>query len=329
MKKVVFSVFMLALSISAMKGQEAEHYFFKDSHILKPFLSEIRSTANKLELARLNKLDENYYVSDYANRPFMEVHLGTELPLYYLLNSQKDFQFSLSGYIANILLIDMFEMNTAPVINTDYFFGLKAAAVKYMDNPYIRNIGLKLVPIFHESTHIGDEFSIHGYNDLPGFRRVNVSYEAWEIAAVINDPDTIKSNLFSAKVGFHGLWNTSKGYYTTDSLETKGVLAPPSEKNYEYYLQLNLQRTRGFLCSNRWMNLVSLEANNRLKFSYDEAVKETRSWNINLYLGWKYIARKSGHNVGLFFRYYAGIMPYGQFRNTGGYRYAGLSIVYH
>jgi hypothetical protein len=329
MKKVVFCTCLLALSISALKAQEAEYYFFKDSHILKPFLSEIRSTTNKLELAKLNKLDENYYVSDYASRPFMEVHLGTELPLYYLLNSQKDFKFSISGYIANILLIDMFEMNTAPVINTDYFFGLKAAAVKYMDNPYIRNIGLKVVPVFHESTHIGDEFSIHGYNDLPGFRRVNVSYEAWEIAAVINDPDTIKSNLISAKVGFHGLWNTSKGYYTTDSLETKGVLAPPSEKNYEYYLQLNLQRTRGFLCSDRWMNIVSIEANNRLKFSYDEAVKETRSWNINLYLGWKYMSQKSGHNVGFFFRYYAGIMPYGQFRNTGGYRYAGLSIVYH
>ena len=329
MKQVSLIICLLTLSMSALKGQDPEHYFFRESHILKPFLSEIRSTANKLEFAKLNKLDENYYLSDYASRPFMEVHLGTELPIYYLLNRQKDFKFSVSGYIANILLIDMYELNTAPVINTDYFFGLKAAAVKYIDHPYIRNIGLKLVPIFHESTHIGDEFSIHGYQDLPGFRRVNVSYEAWEIAAVLNDPDTIKSNLFSAKIGFHGLWNQDKGYYTTDSLETKGMLAPPSEKNYEFYLQLNLQRTRGFLCSDRWMNVLSVEANNRLKFSYDEAIDETRSWNFNLYAGWKYLAEKTGHQVGFFFRYYAGIIPYGQFRNNGGYRYAGLSIVYH
>ncbi len=107
------------------------------------------------------------------------------------------------------------------------------------------------------------------------------------------------------------------------------MLAPPSEKNYEYYLQLNLQRTRGFLCSDRWMNVLSVEANNRLKFSYDEATDETRSWNFNLYAGWKYIAEKTGHQVGFFFRYYAGIIPYGQFRNNGGYRYTGLSIVYH
>lgn len=329
MKKTVFVTFLLALSSAVLQGQDAEHYFFRESHILKPFLSEIRSTAIKAELAWLNKLDENYYVSDYADRPFIEVHLGTELPVYYLRNRHKGFKFSTSGYIGNILLIDMFEENTAPVINTDYFFGLKAAAVKYLDHPHIRNIGLKLVPVFHESTHLGDEFSIHGYQDLPAFRRVNVSYEAWEIAAVINDPDTIRSNLISAKVGFHGLWRPARGYYTSDSLETKGQLPPASAKNFEYYLQLNWQRTRGFLCSEKWMNVLSVEANNRLRFSYDASVPEERNWNLNLYFGWKYMTARSGHHLGFFFRYYAGIIPNGQFRNTGGFRYAALSIVYH
>lgn len=328
MQKVTSCALLLILSICALKGQDPEHYFFRDAHILKPFLSEIRSTTIKAELAWLNKLDENYYLSDYAGRPFIEVHLGTELPVYYLVNRQRDFKFSVSGYLGNMLLIDMFESTTSPVINTDYFFGLKAAAVKYLDHPFFRNVGLKLVPVFHESTHLGDEFSIHGYNDVPGFKRVNVSYEAWEIAAVLNDPDTIRSNLFSAKVGIHGLWNRAEGYYFTDSLETKGLMAPPSVKNYEYYVQLNWQRTKGFLCSGRWMNVLSVELNNRLKFSYDEAIEEQRSWNINFYLGWKYISEKSGHHIGFFFRYYAGIIPYGQFRNTGGYRYAGLSLVY-
>jgi hypothetical protein len=329
MKHVILSTFLLTLSVSAMKGQDSEHNFFRESHILKPFLSEIRSTAIKAELAWLNKLDENYYISGYTSRPFIEVHLGTELPVYYLVNRQKGFKFSTSGYVGSILLIDMFEQTTSPVINSDYFFGLKTAAIQYIDHPFIRNIGIKLVPVFHESTHLGDEFSIHGYHDLPDFRRVNVSYEAWEIAAVLNDPDTIQSNLFSAKVGLHGLWNQADGYYSTDSLETKNRLAPPSKKNYEYYIQLNLQRTEGFLCSGRWMNVLSVEASNRLKFSYDEAIAEKRNWNINLYFGWNYISERSGHHLGFFFRYYAGIIPNGQFRNNGGYRYAALSIVYH
>ena len=228
MKKIVLCTSLLALCLTAMQGQNTTHFFFRDSHILKPFLSEIRSPAIKAELAWLNKLDDNYYVSDYAGRPFIEVHLGTELPLYYLVNKQKNFKFSASGYFGNILLIDMFEEITAPVINTDYFFGLKTAAIKYFDHPFVRNAGLKLVPVFHESTHIGDEFSIHGFHDLPTFRRVNVSYEAWEIAVVLNDPDTIRSNLLSAKLGFHGLWNWTKGYYSTDSLETKGQEVPAS-----------------------------------------------------------------------------------------------------
>lgn len=329
MKKIVFCTALLALCLPAARGQHTTHFFFRDSHILKPFLSEIRSTAIKAELAWINKLDDNYYVSDYSGRPFMEVHLGTELPLYYLVNKKNNFKFSASGYLGNILLIDMFEELTAPVINTDYFFGLKTSAIKYIDHPFVRNVGLKLVPVFHESTHLGDEFSIHGFHDLPAFRRVNVSYEAWEFAAVLNDPDTIRSNLLSVKLGFQGLWNWTKGYYSTDSLETKGQQVPPSKKNYEYYLQMNLQRTSGFLCSEKWMNVLSVEAGNRLRFSYDEVASENRSWNINLYFGWKYLAHKSGRNLGFFFRYYAGIIPNGQFRNTGGYRYAALSIVYH
>jgi hypothetical protein len=328
MNKAILPPLMFILLSVFVNGQETEHYFFKESAILKPFLSEIRSTTIKAEVASLNKLDDNYYVSDYASRPFIEVHLGTELPFYYMVNRSKDLKFSASGFIGNILLIDMFEDITAPVINTDYFFGIKTALVKYVDNPYMKNFGIKLVPLFHESTHIGDEFSIHGYNDIPSFRRINVSYEAWEIAAVINDPDTIRTNLFSAKIGLHGLWDNERGYYTTDSLETKEVMAPPSKKNYEYYIQLNLQRTSGFLCSERWMNVVSLEANNRLKFSYDYGVPEERSWNFNFYLGWKYMTKRAGRNMGFFFRYYAGIIPNGQFRNTDGYRYAAISIVY-
>ncbi len=329
MKRIAFIPILLFVSLFALQGQGSEHFFFRESNILVPFLSEIRSTTIKGELAYLNKLDENYYVSNYTSRPFIEVHLGTELPFYYQVNRDKNLKFSASGFIGNILLIDMFEMVTAPVINTDYFFGVKTAMVKYVDNQYFKNFGIKLVPLFHESTHIGDEFSIHGYNDIPGFRRVNISYEAWEMAFVINDPDTIKSNLFSAKAGFHGLWNTAKGYYTTDSLETKEVMAPASRKNYEYYLQLNLQRSEGILCSENWMNIISLEANNRLKFSYDEGIPEKRTWNFNFYFGWKHMSGKSDRNMGFYFRYYNGIIPNGQFRNTGGYRYAAISIVYN
>jgi hypothetical protein len=329
LKRSIIISLLWTLSSIFVFGQDSEYFFFKRSNILKPFLSEVRSTTVKVEIAYLNKLDNNYYVSDFSRRPFFEVHLGADLPLLYLVNQKKKIKFSTSGYIGNVLLIDMFEKNTSPIINTDYFFGFQTGIIKYVDYKHIKNLGLKLVPVFHESTHIGDEFSLHGYNNISDFRRVNVSYEAWEIAVVINDPDTIKTNLFSSKVGFHRLWNNAKGYYTSDSLETKGITVPASKKNYEFYLQMNLQRTKGFLCSERWMQVISAEVNNRLKFSYDINVPEKRTWNLNTYFGWKYQSRDSGSNIGFYVRYYNGIIPNGQLRNTGGYQYFGLSIIYN
>lgn len=320
---------ILTFFSSVVFGQNNKISFFEESSILDPFLSEIRSTVIKTEFAYINKLDNNYYVSDYTERPFIETHLGVELPVLNYVNHQKKVKFNLSGEIGNILLIDMFEEITAPVINTDYFFGLKTGVLKYTDNRIIKNFGLKIVPIFHESTHIGDEFSLHGFNNIPEFKRVNISYEAWEIAGIINDPDTLKSNLFSLKAGIQDLWNRNKGYYSTDTLETKGVIVPANEKSIEYYFQFNLQRTKGFLCSDRWMQVLSLEARNRVKFSYDYNIPEERKWNYNLYFGWKYITKITNKNIGFFVRYYNGIIPNGQFRNTGGYNFLALSIIYN
>jgi len=329
MRIITLSILLLIPVFAFISGQETDHRLFRESGMMKPFLAEMRSPVFKGELAFLNKLDQSYYVGDISGRPLMEIHLGTRLPVYALVNERKRIGFFAGGFIGNVLLIDMFEETTAPVINTDYFFGLQAGILKYLDHPYIKNIGLSLVPVFHESTHLGDEFSLHGYQEIPGFKRINVSYEAWEIAAVINDPGNLETNLLSAKAGFHRLWNSDRGYYGTDSLETKGKEVPVSVKNYAYYLQLNLQRTEGLLCSEKWMQVISAEVSNRLKFSYEPGSPEKRTWNFNFYLGWKYLVQGSGRNIGFFVRYYRGINPHGQFRNTDGYQYVALSILYH
>ena len=320
---------ILAFLPSTLIGQGNKLRFFKESDILKPFVSEIRSNVIKTEFAYINKLDDNYYLTDYNKRPFIETHLGVDIPVLYYVDNLKKLKFSLSGEIGNILLIDMFEENTAPVINTDYFFGLRAGAVKYIESGWMKNIGIKIIPVFHESTHIGDEFSLHGFSKLPDFKRINLSYEAWEIAAVLNDPDTIRTNLFSVKAGIQGLWNRSKGYYVTDTLETKGVIVPSGKKNMEFYIQFNIQRTEGSFCSDSWMQVISLEVRNRIKFSYDDAIPEKRTWNYNIYFGYDHISKSRGRNIGFYLRYYSGIIPNGQFRNTDGYRYMALSIVYH
>ena len=57
--------------------------------------------------------------------------------------------------------------------------------------------------------------------------------------------------------------------------------------------------------------------------------KHSRANCYNLYWGWKFLPKDSHYinSVGLYLHGYYGIVPYGQFRNTGGYGYFGFSIV--
>jgi hypothetical protein len=294
MRITIITLFLFIQTLS-IHAQDSEFIFAQSTNTLKPFLSDIRSPLVKTETGFLNKLDGNYFVTEFANKPFIE----------------------------------LFGPPTAAVVNTDYFMGFRAGFLKYTKHPFVKNIGATLIPLFHESTHLGDEYALHGYQKIPDFKRINLSHESWELAIVMNDPDTIQENIFSFKAGLQGLWNASEGYYFSDSLEVKGAEVPESKNNIEFFFNINWQRSNGILCSEKWMNIFSLEARNRTQFSYEAGIPEQRTWNYNIYFGWLYNNIKSQRKPGLFFRYYNGIIPHGQLRNTGGYHFIGLSLVYY
>ena len=303
--------------------------FFRNTESLKPFLAEIRSPIIKSEVGFINKLDGNYFVQKFTHRPFVESNIGFLLPLLNYKDKSSGLKIVSSAVIGNNVLVDLFGPPTAAVINTDYFYGFRTGAVKYTNHDIARNYGLIFIPIMHESAHLGDEFSLHGYQLVDGFKRINLSYETWEIVAVINDPDTIKSNLLSFKIGIQGLWKPSEGYYFADSLEVQGAYVPNSNDMFEFFAHLNIQRTEGVLCSKKWMQVFSMEIRNRTKLSYDVNIPEVRTWNYNIYLGWIYQSNRNGKNAGIFLRYYNGIIPHGQLRNTGGFQFLGISMVFY
>jgi len=310
-------------------SQNTEFAFAQSSNTLKPFLSEIRTPIVKIEHGFLNKLDGNYFVADYNHKPFVETNLGVNIPILNYSDRSNGLKIISSGYVGMNVLVDLYGPPTAAVINTDYFMGFRTGLLKYTGHEFIRNVGVSLIPLFHESSHLGDEYSLHGYHHIADFKRINLSHESWELAFVLNDPDTIQANLLSLKAGIQGLWNVADGYYFADSLEVKGAEVPDSENNLEFFFNLNWQRTSGFLCSNKWKNILAVEARNRTRFSYDVNVLEQRTWNFNVYFGWLYSNTKRGRKPGLFFRYYNGIIPHGQLRNTDGFHFIGLSIVYY
>lgn len=325
MKSKLFNIFVILLISLKINAQNTS--FFKPVTFSKPLISDTRSTITKLEIGQLNKISHYYYVNDDIKRPFVETHFAYEIPVFFY--SKNNFNICLDFPGGAVNLVDMFEEKTAPVINTDFWFGTEIKMIKHFSGKsYLKNIAADILPLFHESTHLGDEFVLHGYYKIPDFKRINISYEAWKFSVILNDPDTSKGNILSIKIGIQNLWTIKDGYYFTDSLEVKGANVPKSNKTFEWYFSTNYQRTKGFLCSEKFVNIFSAEANNRPQFSYNLAIPETRVWSYNFYFGWKYkISNKPYSNVGLFLRHYSGLNPHGQFRNEKDYKFTGFSVV--
>ncbi len=325
MKSKLYIFIVILLFSTQISAQSI--IFFKPVSFGKPFVSDTRSPITKLSTIYLNKISEYYYKSEVSKRPFIEARFGYGIPL--MAYHTKNTSIALNMQGGAVTLVDMFEPETAPVINTDYWFGGEIKMIKrFSRQSFLKNISVKLLPMFHESTHIGDEFAMHGYSQIPNFKRINVSYEAWKLSLCLNDPDTLSGNILSLKVGIQSLWGTRDGYYVTDSYEVKNAKIPSSKKKTEWYFSGNYQRTKGFLCSEKFVNILSAEINNRPKFSYNANIPESRVWSFNVFFGWQYkISDKAFRNVGFFLQYYSGLNPHGQFRNETAWRATGISIV--
>jgi len=327
MKKIGILLIIIVSNLVDVKAQ-IHFNFFKPVNFASSFIAETRSDIIKLETGYINKPDKNYYNSGINERPIIESRFGYNFPIFTYRKQNYQIYFGLPG--GAVTLTDMFEEKTAPVINTDYWFGTELRFIFYpiVTGKFLKNFAVKLQPVFHESTHLGDEFAIHGYEEIADFQRINISYEAWNLALILNDTDTLKGNVLSFKAGIQNLWNKKEGFYFTDSIEVKGSLIKSSEKSFEYFFTINYERTKGFLASENWKNVLSAEINNRIKLSYDTNIDEARIWSVNSYFGWEY-NRFSGHfkNFGFYFRYYQGLNPHGQFRNTSGFNFKGISIV--
>lgn len=305
--------------------------YFTPEHFGKPFVSDIRSSIIKFEEGFINDLGKFYYFDNYQKRPVTEGHVGSDIPI---ISFRNDFaQASLRSTLvlngAFNLIIDSLEPIYRMVINTDYWLGAEFRSVIYhpaLEKLKLRNIGVNFIPIFHESTHLGDEFVLAALNEGPDFYRVNISYESWVMTLTLNDPDTLKGNILSTRIGMQNVWILEDGFYQYKLSETQGQDILMGEETFEYWLQLNWRRTKGFMASETFHQINSMELRNRVKFGYEAIDPERRTWNINAYFGWEYQSN-SYRKVGGYLRAYYGINPHGQFRNLDGFYFVGLSLV--
>lgn len=356
MKKIVIGIFATLILLSQITYSQDTipsvwDGFLESADYAKPFISEIHSTVCKAEAGYNKSYSEFNLLEEKSkfDRPMVEMHVGFDAPFFAISlgreGNNPKWGLAVSLPLSVHVLEDMWDPVTAPVINTDYRFGsARIRAIRYFSGAgFLKNVSVSWLPIFHECTHLGDEITIYRMNENFPITRINVSYEYTELQVTFNDPDISKENRHSFRLGgLYRISNRGLGWFSVrkDAEVTADLNIPASKYRAEYYAEYQFQRTRGFLASKRFINLISFEVRNRLRYGYPlyrkvdnvwetTVVKEAMQLNFNLYAGYKFYPRSAkSQSIGLFFHGYRGLNPYGQLRNYPGYPFFGMSLIY-
>lgn len=337
--KYIITLALLFLSLNIF-SQEKKYFEARDFGSY--FLSDVYSPATNIS-AGLTTNSDGYNIIQTRNEeyiPVLEITMGVDLPIYQYIKDKHYFSFSFP--ISFRLWWDFFERKvTCPILNTDYRVGAEINYIYLLDKGFIKNIGLKFQPGFHESCHIGDELTIYRTNNNLPIKRVDLSYDAADLALIINDNmSEIKNNL-SLKLGIKALLAPKRGWYFLNSNDADTTKLDISSRWLEPYFQLEYQKANNFLTTNKLMFVFSADARLRVKFGYpyysinhndnlfvEHSNSETYSLSVNCIAGWKIKGTNGKRSrFGLYCRYYRGVNPYGQFRNMNN-EFMGLSIIY-
>ena len=224
-------------------------------------------------------------------------------------------------------MIEDFRDESAPIVNTDYRFG---AMLKFRRGFTNKRWVAARLHFGHESTHLGDEFSIRAAQRLPNFERINVSWEYLD-AGVLYEWH-IGQQAWNARGGVTMTVPFGDSYYQTGpGTVTESRIGPVTEsKNwYDPYGGLEWKR-EGLLFNETFDVYASGELRWRTVYNYHKSSadqSEERQPSVNLIAGIK----KTGTGRGIgraspFIRFYRGVNPHGQFRNQKDYTEMGIGV---
>lgn len=338
-------------SLPAQGDSTGPSGFFMPRDFNRYFISDIYSPAIKVhEGFATNRID--YNTNPDRKDPYIflnESTLGAEIPLYAgtIGRGPRTVRLSLSAPVSVSIWFDFTNHISAPILNNDYRFALgEINLLKELPGRHLKNIGIKLMPFQHESTHIGDELTL--YRKQTGFTitRVNVAYEAAEAAIILNDPAGRSENNHSLTIGARCLLKTRPylTYYSPlQSSEGDTTGFSLSSRNLESYIRYQYEGPDGPLRIGSFYPVFSAELRYRVKFGYayneaDSAAPggfrqvvnpEKYVPCLNVYAGWRYQPQRGqrGH-IGGYIRFYTGSNPHGQFRNIPQYSFIGVALVY-
>ncbi|MBL8140899.1 MAG: DUF1207 domain-containing protein [Acidobacteria bacterium] len=310
----------------ASSASGPQRWIFENRNYFNPLVAEPR--AAQITLLALAWSKEFPYQVEPGSRRVWDVSLGKEIPIVGWESARLVNDIRSSGewgaglwIPVSFHMVEDFKDDSNPIINTDYRFG---AQVKFRRDFDAGRLGLKL-QAGHESTHLGDEFTLHASSTHPDFERINVSYEYWEYGVSWEGEITARS--IAWKVVHGGTRVIGDGYYSTSLLEPGGRTIPASRRRYEPSAGVEITSTDG----EGWHPYLSIDARLRNIYDYHRAspdVPEDRQWSVGGVLGLRNEATKPNERgvPDLILRGYWGVNPHGQFRSQRSHWQIGVGI---
>ncbi|HEX6938829.1 MAG TPA: DUF1207 domain-containing protein [Longimicrobiales bacterium] len=317
------------LLVLAAAGPAAGQGFrlFEDRPTYTPFLADPR--AAQINILALAYSDAFPYMQEPGGRQVWDIGLGKEIPIV-----GYDFgpRGAAPGWSADLVIpvsfhvIEDFKDASNPIINTDYRFSFVLRVLRGAPD-FGWSQGLRVVLFGHESTHLGDEFSLAARARYPDFVRVNVSYEYSEASVMLQH--TSPSWQRRVQLGVMApVYASNHGFYSYDLRETNGRTLTLSDRTVEPYGTAELLPVRPLV--GRFGFMAGLDLRPRIVYDYDRppGVPEERQWSANLVIGLRDVERRAGETgvSDLYFRAYYGVNPAGQFRNQRDYTLIGIGL---
>lgn len=341
---------------SAQHGGKWRTWRFEPHSYYDPLAAEPRSAETKLLF--LGRASSVPFALNPGQSFIWDISVGAELPIVGRGTGDKanrdspaaahEFAFGVWIPVSFHMVEDLGKDPSNPILDTDYRFGAMLKAQYGLGDRGImrsRTIGLRYVPIAHESTHIGDEFTVGAIQKYPNqFERVNVSYQYYELGGscegMFLNPYATGALHTAFRAGFiHEAFHNGVGWYDTQLLYPIGGSVTASKRNYEPYMgaEAVFFGSRGhiprFLPVTEHLGLfTSVDIRDRTIYGYHRpsaAVPEKTEWSVNSMLGWREQRTPRGFQPSYYVRYYHGVNPAGQFRSQANYQMFGLGLMVH
>lgn len=294
---------------------------FKDLPYYEPLKADPRAAKTTLVVPAWSK--EFPHSVEPGSRFVWQITLGRELPIVGLRTQRDDGRAGHRKWGVGLWIPVSFHMiedhkdESAPIVDTDYRYGFMTKFQYGLTEDSW--LGVRLTPWAHESTHLGDEYTLLAI-ERPDFIRTNPSFEYLEYG--ISYEKMLGQGMLTLRHGgitLHG----DDGYYTNHLLGSDEPELTPSEKNFEPSFGVEW---RGWQKGERDL-FVSLDARHKLayRFKREPGEEETKQWSFSLAVGRSVPEGTRGIPLKDYFGYfYWGVNPFGQLREQKNYWLVGL-----